>query len=72
MWEAHVQPERLVTIRRLREILQVTGVVVTEKTLRHLLDRGRLEVAERDALGRRLVDRADALAVLATRRACSS
>ena len=67
-WEAHVQPERLVTIRRLREILQVTGVVMTEKALRHLLDRGRLEVAERDALGRRLVDRVDALNVLATRR----
>lgn len=71
-WEAHVQPERLVTIRRLREILQVTGVVMTEKALRHMLDRDVLEVAGRDALGRRLVDRVDALNVLATRRARAS
>lgn len=69
-WEHHVQPERLVTMRRLLEIAQlVHGDHTSEKALRNLLDRGVIDIAGRDAHGRRLVDRAAALAILAERRA---
>lgn len=67
-WRERILVASYVTIRELAQLTAVMGVPMSVEAIRTAADRGAIEVAGRDARGRRLFDRTAALGALEARR----